>query len=154
MKTTILLSLLVTSYAYAANCSKEITEKKVNALCEKITKKGDSVKAEWPASLKFDNCGENYIWVQDTSADIKMIMHPIKQSMNGTSLKDIKDKNGVQLFKDFDTKAKAGGGWVDYVWPKPGTDEVTPKTSFVKSCKMPSGDSWVVGSGLWIADLK
>lgn len=153
MKTLLLVLLTTSSLAQAANCSKEIAEKKINALCEKISKKGDSVKAEWPSSLKFENCGENYIWVQDVSADIKMVMHPIKQAMNGTALKDIKDKNGVQLFKDFDVKAKAGGGWVDYVWPKPGTDTPTPKISFVKECKMPSGDAWVIGSGLWTADL-
>lgn len=147
---------LFSTVAFAENCSKETTEAKINAYCEKISKKGDSVKAEWPNSLKFTNCGENYIWVQDTTPDIKMVMHPIKQAMNGSPLKDVKDKKGFVLFSEFDKMAKAhpNGGWVEYVWPKPGTEDATPKTSFVKLCKMPSGDSWVIGSGLWKADLK
>ncbi len=147
---------MFTSMIYGAVCSKDVAQKKVEAFCAKVEKKGDSVKAEWPDSIKFENCGENYIWIQDTSAQIKMIMHPIKTTLNGQPLIDIKDKNGVQLFKEFDTLAKKtpAGGWVDYLWAKPGTDAATPKTSFVKLCKLPSGESWIAGSGMWKEDLK
>jgi methyl-accepting chemotaxis protein len=59
------------------------------------------------------------------------------------------DENGVKLFFEFDkmAKAKAEGGWVDYMWAKPGAEKATPKTSFVKKCG--GGLNWIAGSGIW-----
>ena len=137
-------------------CSKKIVEDQVNTLCSKLVAKGEAVKSEWPAGLLFKNCGDNYIWVQDTSPEIKMVMHPIKQRLNGQEIGKQADENKFLLFAEFDkaAKAKAGGAWVDYVWAKPGEEKATPKTSYVKMCKMPSGTTWLVGSGVWKDDIK
>ncbi len=43
-----------------------------------------------------------------------------------------------------------GGGFVDYLWPKPGESQPVPKISYVKLYE-PWG--WVVGSGIYIDDL-
>ena len=43
--------------------------------------------------------------------------------------------------------AKKEGGWVEYVWPKPGAEKATDKISFVKKCGGPKG--WIIGSGIW-----
>lgn len=156
----IVLLLAVTCFAapaFSAECSKKAVENFVNKVCGEITEKGADVKKGWPEGLIYENCGKNYIWVQDTSPDIKMVMHPIKQAKNDSSLKEDKDKNGVKLFVEFDktAKAQAAGGWAPgYVWPKIGQEEHKPKESFVKACKMKDGTTWVIGSGLWTEDLK
>ena len=78
-----------------------------------------------------------------------MVLHPIKRRLNGKDLSANKDENGKVLFVEFDkmAKAKAEGGWVDYVWAKPGAEKATPKTSFVKKCA--GGLNWIAGSGIW-----
>jgi methyl-accepting chemotaxis protein len=149
--------MLLVNGAFAAEvCTKKAAEAKVEEVCKAISEKGDAVKSDWPAGLLFSNCGDNYVWVQDTSAEIKMVMHPIKQRLNGQEIGKQLDENKFMLFTEFDKAAKANakGAWVDYVWAKPGQEKATPKTSFVKICKMKSGTSWIAGSGVWKEDLK
>lgn len=156
-----LVSMLVllglgTNVFAAGVCSKKVAEEKVNEVCKAISEKGEAVKADWPKSLLFENCGDNYIWVQDTSSDIKMVMHPVKQRLNGNVIGTQLDENKFPLFAEFDkaAKAKADGAWVDYVWAKPGQEKATPKTSYVKICKMKDGSAWIAGSGVWKEDVK
>ncbi len=154
---SLFVSMLLVNTAIAAEvCTKKAAEAKVEEVCKAISEKGEAVKEGWPAGLLFSNCGDNYVWVQDTSAEIKMVMHPIKQRLNGQEIGKQLDENKFMLFTEFDKAAKANakGAWVDYVWAKPGQEKATPKTSFVKICKMKSGTSWIAGSGVWKEDLK
>jgi len=81
-----------------------------------------------------------------------MVMHPIKPEMNGNDLSAYKDPNGKLLFVDFvDTVKKSGSGFVPYEWPKPGFDKPQPKLSYVIGF---SPWNWVVGTGVYIDDLK
>ena len=139
----------------AESCTKKAAEDKVNEVCKSIEEKGMDAKKDWPKGLKYDNCGKNYVWVQDTDADIKMVMHPIKTHLDNTSLKDTKTKKGKRLFFDFDKEAKAAkaGLWAaPYDWPDGEIDR--DKVSFVKLCKLKSGGAWIVGSGWWVSELK
>jgi len=142
----------------AGVCSKKAAEEMVEKVCKTVVEKGEDVKAEWPKGLLYENCGDNYAWVQDTSGDIKMVMHPRIPKKNGNVLKDEVDAKGFRLFYEFDKQTKAsktGSAWVSYDWPDTLREgKVFPKTSFVKICKMKNGNSWVVGSGIWQADAK
>jgi methyl-accepting chemotaxis protein len=90
-----------------------------------------------------------YFWINDLNG--LMVMHPIKPDMNGTKLDQLKDKNGKYFFVEFNNMVKAqGAGFVDYLWPKPGSDEGVPKISYVKGFE-PWG--WVIGSGIYIDDV-
>jgi len=90
-----------------------------------------------------------YFWINDLNG--LMVMHPIKPEMNGTKLDQLKDKNGKYFFVEFNNIVKAqGAGFVDYLWPKPGSDEGVPKLSYVKGFE-PWG--WVIGSGIYIDDV-
>lgn len=154
---SLLFSMLLVNGVFAAEvCTKKAAEAKVEEVCKAISEKGEAVKSDWPAGLLFSNCGDNYVWVQDTSAEIKMVMHPIKQRLNGQEIGKQLDENKFMLFTEFDKAAKANakGAWVDYVWAKPGQEKATPKTSYVKICKMKSGTTWIAGSGVWKEDLK
>ena len=91
-----------------------------------------------------------YFWVNDMQ--LRMVHHPIKPALNGTSVADIKDPNGVYLFQAFvKTVNDAGAGYVAYQWPKPGHETPVDKISYVKGFA-PWG--WLVGSGLYLDDLQ
>ena len=94
--------------------------------------------------------GNEYFWLQDTQP--RMVMHPIKHELDGKDLSDIKDADGVYLFKEFVRVTQGSGeGFVNYLWPKPGHDAPQPKQSYVMAFK-PWG--WVIGSGVYIDDLR
>jgi methyl-accepting chemotaxis protein len=92
---------------------------------------------------------KEYIWINDLYP--RMVMHPYKPELNGKDLADIKDPSGKPIFMEFVRAAKEkGGGFVDYLWPKPGESEPVAKISYVKLYE-PWG--WVVGSGIYVDDL-
>jgi len=99
-------------------------------------------------SMRYDKT--EYFWIHDVK-DATMIMHPIKPELNGKNLDELKDKGGKRLFHEMNLVVKASGsGFVDYLWPKPGSAEGVPKISFVQGFE-PWG--WVVGSGIYVDDV-
>lgn len=93
--------------------------------------------------------GKEYFWINDLGP--RMIMHPMKPELDGTDLSENKDPNGKHLFVEFAKICREkGGGFVDYMWPKPGESEPVPKISYVKLYE-PWG--WVVGSGIYVDDV-
>jgi methyl-accepting chemotaxis protein len=91
-----------------------------------------------------------YFWVNDMTP--RMVHHPIRPELDGQDLSDMKDPQGLPLFRAFTAAVRAqGGGFVHYQWPKPGMDRPQDKVSYVKGFA-PWG--WVIGSGLYIDDLQ
>jgi cytochrome c len=73
---------------------------------------------------------DSYVVVTDTSG--KMLVHPVNAKLVGTNVKGIKDANGKLFQAEMDNVAASqGGGWVDFMWVKPGEKTPTPKVSFV-----------------------
>ncbi len=98
-------------------------------------------------SIRYDN--GNYFWINDVKA--KMVMHPIKPSLNNKDLTDLKDPSGKKLFSAMvEIVKKDGAGMVPYLWPKPGSEDPVAKLSYVKGFK-PWG--WIIGSGIYIDDV-
>ena len=112
---------------------------KVNEACALLEKEG-------PAAFpKFSGKGSaflyegTYVWVH-TLAEAKMLMHPIKYKMVGNSLIGLKDAKGKRFFVVMNDLAREKGeGWVEYYWPKPGTEESVRKISFIKKGKLADG---------------
>jgi len=79
------------------------------------------------------------------------------QMQMGTEGETLATDGKTNLFVAMNTVVqKAGSGFVYYNWPKPldggkTTDEVYPKISFVKKVE---GWNWVVGSGIYVDDVK
>ena len=96
--------------------------------------------------------GSGYFWIHDLNQ--KMIMHPIKPTLNGKDLTALEDKAGNALFSGMNKviKEHAGSGFYRYYWGKPGADKeaVFAKESYVKLFK-PWG--YVIGTGVYIDDL-
>lgn len=98
-------------------------------------------------SVRYANGG--YFWINDTSP--RMVMHPIKPSLDGKNLSKFKDPNGVYLFNEMAKVAKVKGeGVVNYSWAKPGFDKPQPKVSYVKLFKP---FNWVIGTGAYVSDV-
>jgi methyl-accepting chemotaxis protein len=118
--------------------------------------------------------GNEYFWINDLGRPApKMLMHPTVPALEGkvldearfnkaTSQRDVKGGRvenfaGKNLFVAFvDIVDQAGEGFVSYEWPKPKagggvTSELYTKLSFVKKFE-PWG--WVIGSGVYIDDLR
>ena len=92
----------------------------------------------------------DYFWVHDLS--LKMIMHPTKPELDGTSIAENKDPNGKLLFQEMNKEVNANeAGFVQYQWPKAGSAQAVDKVSYVKLFK-PWG--WVLGSGVYLDDVK
>lgn len=98
-------------------------------------------------SLRYD--GQEYFFVTDLHP--RTLMHPIRPELDGKDMSDTADPNGKKLFVAFaDTVRKDGAGFVDYLWPKVGSEKPVPKISYVTGFA-PWG--WIVGSGVYIDDL-
>nr|NMF99677.1 methyl-accepting chemotaxis protein [Aromatoleum toluolicum] len=81
----------------------------------------------------------------------RTLMHPIKPELDGRDMTDTADPKGKRLFVEFvKVVRKDGAGFVDYLWPKPGSSEPQPKVSYVKAFG-PWG--WIVGTGVYVNDL-
>ena len=105
--------------------------------------KSEALKAI--SAMRFD--GGNYIFVIDK--DGVEIAIPIK-SLLGKNVLGLKDSQGKLFVVDLFKTAKSGGGFVDYTWKQPNSDEIMPKTSYVLQHK---GWGWVIGSGMNMAAL-
>jgi methyl-accepting chemotaxis protein len=95
--------------------------------------------------------GQNdYFWINDMHP--RMVMHPMQPKLDGTDLTQNKDPNGKQLFVEFvETVKRQGAGTVSYEWPKPGASTPQPKMSYVAGF---APWNWVIGTGVYIDDLK
>ncbi len=100
--------------------------------------------------MRYGKNKKGYFWINDLHP--YMVMHPIKPSLDGKDLTNIKDPTGKRLFLEFVKVCKAKGeGFVEYMWPKPGETKPVPKMSYVKLFK-PWG--WIIGSGIYVEDVE
>jgi len=110
----------------------------------------DAAQAQALAQLRAMRYGgSEYFWVNDMQP--RMVMHPTRPELDGKDLAQIRDPKGKALFLEMVNTVRAGGaGFVDYQWPRPGSEQPVPKISYVKGYE-PWG--WIVGSGVYVDDI-
>ncbi len=103
------------------------------------------------ADMRYGKDGSGYFWINDSNHVVKM--HPIKPSLNGKNMYDLQDPNGKYLYREIVKIAneKAEGGFLDYIWEKPGFSKPQPKISFVQ--KFEEWD-WIIGTGVYVDDIE
>ncbi|MGM0608096.1 MAG: methyl-accepting chemotaxis protein [Candidatus Muiribacteriota bacterium] len=101
--------------------------------------------------------GQEYFWINDNTLPYPtMIMHSTNPALDGQILNDpsfnvARDVN-QNLFQAFVEECRDGGeGFVDYLWPKPGETENSPKMSYVKLFEE---WDWIIGTGVYIDDVE
>ncbi len=97
-------------------------------------------------NIRFEADNSGYYFVYQETTNIAL---PPKKELQGKDLGGMKDKNDVYLVKEMRDQAKQGGGFVNYVWPKPGAGD-TPKLSYAQM--IPGTDFWI-GTGIYIDNI-
>lgn len=94
---------------------------------------------------------DGYISINDSKP--VMVMHPIKAELVGKDLSNFADPAGKHLFVEI-VKAgnqNGGKGFVEYLWPKPGSDKPVDKTSAVQ--RFAPWD-WYLVTGMYMNDVQ
>ncbi len=100
------------------------------------------------AAMRYNQ--NDYYFVMD--GDCNMIMHPIQEELNGTSVESRADPTGKKLFKEMaDVCKNDGAGFVEYVWEKEGAASPVPKVTYVML--FPDW-GWIIGSGIYVDDVQ
>ncbi len=101
-------------------------------------------------TLRSATFGENgYFWIN--SGEGFLLMQPYTPERVGINQINWTDTKGQFIFREFIEKAKGGGGWVEYYWPKPNTEEDYPKISYVSYFEP---WDWVLGTGVYLDDMQ
>jgi signal transduction histidine kinase len=90
-----------------------------------------------------DNSG--YFYVYD--AKCVNIAHAVQKDLQGKNLFDFKDTKGKLVIQALAEAAKKGGGFVDFYWVKPGTNEQMPKQGYVEPIP---GTDYFIGTGVYL----
>ncbi len=117
-----------------------------------LTKSAAQAKAiDQTSNLRYGNELKDYFWITDMNPN--MIAHPYRPDLNGKDLSNVKDSHQKVLFVEMvKVVEKYGEGYVDYMWQwKDDSDKIVPKLSYVKKFEQ---WNWVVGTGIYIEDVK
>ena len=81
----------------------------------------------------------------------RMIMHPMKPATEGKELAGVVDADGRHHYVAFaQTGQSPDGGFVDYVFPRPHTNDAVPKLGYV--VRYAPWD-WIIATGVYIDDV-
>ncbi|MGN6657431.1 MAG: cache domain-containing protein, partial [Achromobacter mucicolens] len=61
--------------------------------------------------------------------DYDLLVHPDAKRV-GTNVRATRDSDGQPLFENLYAQGKAGGGYVRYLFPRPGAEDPLPKLSY------------------------
>jgi methyl-accepting chemotaxis protein len=96
--------------------------------------------------IRFEEDKSGYFFVyQDTVCRVL----PTKKENEGKDLGGAKDVNGLQFVQELRKQAEAGGGFVKYVFAKPGAGD-QPKVAY--STMIPGTDMWI-GTGIYVDNI-
>jgi methyl-accepting chemotaxis protein len=80
-----------------------------------------------------------------------IFMHPTLPQREGEDLGGTADANGVYYVRDLYANAQRGGGFVEFVFPKPPSMENAPKLAYVEY--IPGTDIWI-STGIYIDNIE
>lgn len=109
----------------------------------------DEAKKQGADVLRELRYGENgYFWADETDGTNIVLLG---SETEGTNRIDTKDANGYKMVKDIIAVGQQkDGGYCDYVFPKEGETEYSPKRSYSRLYE-PFG--WVIGTGNYIDNI-
>jgi cytochrome c len=149
------LSLAATGTGWSETQAPELETpkaKQIQALVDKaaqlIASKGQAAFPEFHQKGSEWFNGDTYVFVFDMKG--KELVNPAFPNLENTDVLELKDKNGKFLNKEFIALlGKQDAGWVDYYFPKPGTDRIAKKWAYIKRADL-RGTPVGVGIGLYL----
>ena len=92
---------------------------------------------------------DSYVFAFDCRLD-KMVAHPMRPDLVGRSIMQVTDNNGKYIFKELcKAGAQAHGGWVEYVWTRPGAGRVSRKLSYTVTADIAFSTGIQVAAGVY-----
>ena len=99
------------------------------------------------SSLDYGHDG--YFFLYDMHGTV--LAHSRQPELVGRNLWELRDPLGRPTIQRLIARARAGGGYVEYLWRKPSSGETAPKLGYVVA--LPRWD-WMLGSGLYLDDIQ
>jgi methyl-accepting chemotaxis protein len=106
----------------------------------------DNTIREMVDNIRFEHDQSGYFFVYRGTVCIAL---PILKERVGKDLGQTTDSNGVMYVAELDRNARTGGGFVEYVFEKPGKG-LQPKLSYAEM--IPGTDIWI-GTGVYIDNI-
>ncbi len=97
--------------------------------------------------IRFEKDQTGYFFIYEGTRNVAL---PTSPETVGKDLGQSRDKNGVFFVKEMYENAKNGGGFIEYIWPKPGSGD-TPKLAFSEI--IPGSNFWI-GTGIYIDNIE
>ncbi len=109
----------------------------------------DEAKAQAQKALREIRFGNNnYIFVYEYSGTNR-VYGPAPEK-EGTQMLNVTDPNGVQVIAELIDRAKKGGGFLNYHWPRAGSARPIAKLSYATGFEP---WQWMVGTGDYVDDI-
>jgi two-component system, NarL family, sensor kinase len=106
-------------------------------------------KEQAKAILSSMNFGDDgYFFVYDQEG--LNLVHPRMPDLIGTNLWNMRDTDGTYVIRELIARAKEGGGFQRYLWPKPSTGRIERKLGY--SVALPRW-GWTLGTGIYLDDV-
>jgi len=93
--------------------------------------------------------GNDYYFGFDTNHVYYLL--PVKPEFEGQNKADLQDAHGTFMVKEMVRTAMAGGGFVEYWFPRAGSQVPLPKISY---SALFAPWNWVLGTGIYIDDVQ
>ncbi|QID19541.1 calcium:proton antiporter [Nitrogeniibacter mangrovi] len=92
---------------------------------------------------------DTYVFAFDCRMD-RMVAHPFRPDLVGRPIMQITDSNGKHIFKELCAAAgHKNGGWVDYMWTKPGAGNASRKVSYAVTAEMAFSSGIQLAAGVY-----
>ena len=98
------------------------------------------------SSMKFGDDGYFFVYANDGLN----IVHPRMPDLVGQNLWNMRDTNGTYVIRELIQRAREGGGFQRYLWPKPSTGRIERKLGY--SVELPRW-GWMLGTGIYLDDV-
>ena len=131
LRSYIALALTSISHLYGAGRDDEAAKEQAKAILSNMT---------------FGDDGYFYVYANDGLN----LVHPRQPDLIGTSLWNMRDSDGIFVIRELIARAKEGGGFQRYLWPKPSTGKIERKLGY--SIELPRW-GWMLGTGIYLDDV-
>lgn len=104
------------------------------------------VIADYVEKSRFEDDKSGYFYVYKGTV---CTAHPVQKNLIGKDLGTTADKNGVRYVAELNRAVASGGGFVDFIFPKPGAGDVF-KLGYAEA--IPGTPFWI-GTGVYIDNV-
>ncbi len=131
LRSDITLALTSISHLYGAGRDDEPAKEQAKAILSNMT---------------FGDDGYFFVYADDGLN----LVHPRQPDLVGTNLWNMRDSDGTYVIRELIARAKEGGGYQRYLWPKPSTGKIERKLGY--SVALPRW-GWMLGTGIYLDDV-